>query len=288
MSLASALGLDNEIALLKSRGFAVYEARTVGGPDGKFRVGSSFMDAAEVRTIANRQADRFPDNPYLPRKAAPGNRGQQQPPPKCSARLQVTPKPKEIVMSDRLRGMNEADVRSDMETVADEHGSQIAAARAVGLDKNRWNNTRAGYVRIGDDIMLALYGPEGTTLRAEIRKHLQPVAEETTPETALPDTTPQEEGVAPPPLSQQPTPEEDQADALSLAADGGTEPTVQICTPPQEQQLIFQPFEVPDWMAPAIDALSQQHNRFVEEMQRAQEQLDKINAAERALLALAA
>jgi len=152
MSLASALGLDNEIALLRNRGFMVSEARIAGGPDGKFRVGSNDLDACEIRALANRLADRWPANPFLPR---------QQPPQS---------KPKDPPMPDRFRGLTEAAIRADMEQLCEEHDGPGAAARACGLASSTFGNTRKGIARIGETVMNALYGPDGTTLRAEIRK----------------------------------------------------------------------------------------------------------------------
>jgi hypothetical protein len=155
LSLASALGLDNEIALIKSRGFPACEARTVGGPDGKFRIGTMFLDAAGVRALANRLADRFPNNPYLPR---------------LRPQAQSQPEPKEQPVPDIFRGLTERQVRADLTTIRDEWGGPAKAAQVLNIGKSTIVNAVGGYAKIGNTVMDALYGPEGTTLRAEIRK----------------------------------------------------------------------------------------------------------------------
>lgn len=163
-SLARLHGLENEIWTIRNRGFSIFESPTMGGPEGHFFLKGQHVPPQEVRTFARQLEARAKAGFNAPAPCRP-------PPPAAeifkSAPLTIQQKAEP--MTDIFRGSTEADVRSDMALLAEEHGSQAAAAKACGIDKNRWNNFRNGIVRVGADIMDGLYGPRGTDLRKAVR-----------------------------------------------------------------------------------------------------------------------
>lgn len=180
-SLTRLHGLENEVWLIRNRGFSIFESTTMGGTDGHFFLKGKHVTPQDVKAFARQLEQRAKAGFNSP---APIELHRDPPPPAAEifksapltlsscrgsqARPIATTPKEEPAVTDLFRGLTEAEIRADMALLAEEWGSHTAAAKAAGVEKSRWNNVRHA-VRIGADIMLALYGPEGTTLRAEIR-----------------------------------------------------------------------------------------------------------------------
>lgn len=268
MSLTRLHCLENEVWLIRNRGFSIFESPSMKGPEGHFFLKGKHVTPQDVRAFARQLEERAKLKfnsvpPIIP--AAEAFR---------TVPITIAPKPKEQPMPDLLRGMNEADVRADMKLLGQEHGGHPRAAIAAGVGKSGWSNCFYGVKRISHAMMEALYGPEGTALRAQIRKAVEPVVD-----TGC-DNDQQFAGVT-----------VDQLRTILSSSPMVPAMLVQPDVPAQggdAHEVIDEPATVPDWMAPAIDALRQKRTDIGQQVWELEQKLDKINAAERSLLELAA
>ena len=152
--------VEQAITLLRRRGFPVCRASTLGGAAGQWVVGSRKMTADELLAMARRQA-----NPPVLNAPAP-----IAPPPiaPAPAAQGVAPAQEETEMPDIFRGMTTRKIRDDMELLSQRLGGDRNAAAACGMPHSSFGNPRRGNTNITERVMLALYGPSGTTLRAEL------------------------------------------------------------------------------------------------------------------------
>jgi hypothetical protein len=148
--------VEQAITLLRRRGFPVCRASTLGGAAGQWVVGSRKMTADELLAMARRQANPPVLNAPAPIAPAP-------------AAQSVAPAQEETEMpEDIFRGMTTRKIRDDMELLSQRLGGDRNAAAACGMPHSSFGNPRRGNTNITERVMLALYGPSGTTLRAEL------------------------------------------------------------------------------------------------------------------------
>lgn len=256
-SLTRLHGLENEIWLIRNRGFSIFESATMGGPAGHFFLKGKHVKPGDVRTFARQLEQRAKAGLNSP----PPIELHRDPPPAAdvfkSAPLTISSK--EPTVTDIFRGMTEAEIRNDMALLAEEWGTHSAAARAAGVEKSRWNNVRHSQ-RIATDIMLALYGPEGTSLRAEIRAPLeedeQPPAEAPAPLPA--DDAAEAAGDPLPPATvsaeaSKAAPEIDEPPAGEAGGAAGSDLGISLSGP---QEPLAPPADTPDRLA-AVFAMAQ-------------------------------
>jgi hypothetical protein len=147
--------VEQAITLLRRRGFPVCRASTLGGAAGQWVVGSRKMTADELLAMARRQANPPVLNAPAPIAPAP-------------AAQSVAPAQEETEMPDIFRGMTTRKIRDDMELLRDRLGGDRNAAAACGMPQSSFGNQRRGDKNMTERVVLALYGPSGTTLRAEL------------------------------------------------------------------------------------------------------------------------
>lgn len=153
---------------LRRRGFTVFRAAVVDGSADVWVVGSPKLTSAELVAKAGRVMARMKG---LPPPMAPVEQ-----PKEITAAPRNAPahSQREDGMADRFRGLTEAEIRADMDLLVERWGSQKQAAAAAGIVMTTFSNTRLGHSRIGETVMRALYGAEGTALRPELQPETPP------------------------------------------------------------------------------------------------------------------
>lgn len=162
--------LEQALTCLRSSGYPAWRAEDVDG-EPRWMVGTRALDRAAVLAMAARQPRARRANAPSPiAKNSEEQEGQE-----------------DAAMADKLRGLNEADVRADLEMLRREWGGTTAAARALGIGKSSLGNLIAGRNPISAGVMCTLYTPGGTQLRPEVRGPINCTPAPAPPESAFED-----------------------------------------------------------------------------------------------------
>ncbi len=164
MSLTRLHGLENEVWLIRNRGFSIFESSTMKGPEGRFFLKGKHVTPQEVRAFARTLEQRAKAGFNTPLPAA-AKAFQAVP-------VIIIPKRKEPPMTDRYRGLNEADILADMRRMEEAVGRK-RALELTGAAKSSWVNALAGHQGPSASLIAGLYGPEGINLRPQLAKVLR-------------------------------------------------------------------------------------------------------------------